>query len=335
MRGDGVTDVLSQEEIDRLLQAVSSGEVSIEEIKKEEEKKVKPYDFRRPSKFSKEHIRVFDMIHENFARSVSTYLSGRVRTFTNINLASIDQISYEEFIRSLPTPSFIVVFTAPEFVGNAIMEMNLEVFYTILDLILGGPGIPHVKRTPSDIETSIMRKEVINILTNLAQAWSEVYHFVPSIESIENNPQFVQIAPPNEMVLLVSLFVTIGKTEGFLNVCWPSSLTEPFMDRLTSRSWFTTKREQISEKMIEDLKQNIKTMNVTLSAILGEATLTVKEILDLEVGDVIRLRTHKDDQIVVEVQQKAKFMAQPGTFKGHRAVKVTEILKPEVEEDEQ
>lgn len=331
-----MTDVLSQEEIDRLLQAVSSGEVSIEEIKKEEEeKKVKPYDFRRPSKFSKEHIRVFDMIHENFARSVSTYLSGRVRTFTNINLASIDQISYEEFIRSLPIPSFIVVFTAPEFVGNAIIEMNLEIFYTILDLILGGPGIPHVKRTPSDIETSIMRKEIINILTNLAQAWSEIYHFVPSIESIENNPQFVQIAPPNEMVLLVSLFVTVGKTEGFLNVCWPSSLTEPFMDRLTSRSWFITKREQVSERMVQDLQQNIKTMNIVLSAVLGETLLTVKEILDLEIGDVIRLRTHKDGEITVEVHGKPKFMAQPGIFKGHKAAKITRILKPEVGEDEQ
>ncbi|MEJ5229542.1 MAG: flagellar motor switch protein FliM [Pseudothermotoga sp.] len=330
-----MADVLSQEEIDRLLQAVSTGEVSIEEIKKEETKKVKPYDFRRPSKFSKEHIRVFDMIHENFARSVSTYLSGRVRTFTNINLASIDQISYEEFVRSLPTPSFIVIFTAPEFVGNAILEMNLEIFYTILDLILGGPGIPHVKRTPSDIEVSIMRKEVLNILTNLAQAWNEVYHFVPSIESIENNPQFVQIAPPNEMVLLVSLFITIGKTEGFLNICWPSSLTEPFMDRLTSRSWFTMKREKLSEKMLEDLKQNIRTMNVKLSAILGESVLTVKEVLDLEVGDVIRLKTHKDDEITVEVHGKPKFMAQPGVFKGHKAVKVTRILKPEVEEDEQ
>ncbi|HBJ81236.1 MULTISPECIES: flagellar motor switch protein FliM [Pseudothermotoga] len=330
-----MSDVLSQDEIDKLLQAISSGEVTVDEIKKEETKKVKLYDFRRPSKFSKEHIRVFDMIHENFARSISTYLSGRVRTFTNINLASIDQISYEEFIRSLPAPSFITVFSAPEFVGSAILEMNLEIFYTILDLILGGPGIPNVKRTPSDIELSIMRKEVMNILTNLSQAWSEVYQFVPTIESVENNPQFVQIAPPNEMILLVSLYVTIAKTEGFLNICWPSSLTEPFMDKLSSRTWFTAKREQLSEKMLEDLKQNVKTMKMKISAILGEAILSVKEILDLEVGDVIRLQTHKDDDVMVEVQSKPKFMARPGVFKGYRAVKVTRILKPEVEENEQ
>ncbi|MEN3009038.1 flagellar motor switch protein FliM [Pseudothermotoga sp.] len=327
-----MSDVLSQDEIDKLLQALKSGELSVEEIKREE-KRVKPYDFKRPSKFSKEHIRVFDMIHENFARSVSTYLSGRVRTFVSINLASIDQITYEEFIRSLPAPAFIVVFSAPEFVGSAILEMNLELFYTILDLILGGPGIPNVKRPPSEIEISIMRKEVMNVLANLAQAWSDVYGFSPTIESIENNPQFVQIAPPTEMILLISMFLTIGKTEGFMNICWPSSLMEPFMDRLSSRNWFkTAKKEQVSEKLQKDLTDNLNQMNVVLSTILGETVLTVREILELEVGDVIRLKSHKDEDVAVQVQGRTKFLAKPGTYKGYRAVKITKIVEPEVEE---
>jgi len=327
-----LSDVLSQDEIDRLLQALKSGELSAEEIKREE-KKVKLYDFKRPSKFSKEHVRVFDMIHENFARSVSTYLSGRVRSFVSINLASIDQITYEEFIRSLPAPAFIVVFSAPEFVGNAILEMNLELFYTILDLILGGPGIANIKRPPSEIEISIMRKELMNILANLAQAWSDVFSFSPTIESVENNPQFVQIAPPSEMVLLVSLFLTVGKTEGFMNICWPSSLMEPFMDRLSSRNWFkVVKKEQASEKIQQDLTANLSQMKVVLSAVLGEAVLTVREILELEVGDVIRLKSHKDEDIVVHVQGKAKFLARPGTYKGYRAVKITKIVEPEVKE---
>jgi len=327
-----LSDVLSQDEIDRLLQALKSGELSAEEIKREE-KKVKLYDFKRPSKFSKEHVRVFDMIHENFARSVSTYLSGRVRSFVSINLASIDQITYEEFIRSLPAPAFIVVFSAPEFVGNAILEMNLELFYTILDLILGGPGMPNIKRPPSEIEISIMRKELMNILANLAQAWSDVFGFSPTIESVENNPQFVQIAPPSEMVLLVSLFLTVGKTEGFMNICWPSSLMEPFMDRLSSRNWFkVVKKEQASEKIQQDLTANLSQMKVVLNAVLGEAVLTVREILELEVGDVIRLKSHKDEDIVVHVQGKAKFLARPGTYKGYRAVKITKIVEPEVKE---
>lgn len=327
-----MSDVLSQDEIDKLLQALKSGELSVEEIKREE-KRVKLYDFRRPSKFSKEHVRVFDMIHENFARSVSTYLSGRVRTFVSINLASIDQITYEEFIRSLPAPAFIVVFSAPEFVGSAILEMNLELFYTILDLILGGPGTTNVKRPPTEIEISIMRKEVMNILANLAQAWGDVYAFSPTIESIENNPQFVQIAPPSEMILLISLFLTIGKTEGFMNVCWPSSLMEPLMDRLSSRNWFkVAKKEEASEKLQKDLVENLGQMNVVINAVLGEAILTVREILELEVGDVIRLRSHKDEDITLQVQGKTKFLARPGTYKGYRAVKITKVVEPEVEE---
>lgn len=327
-----MSDVLSQDEIDKLLQALKSGELSVEEIKREE-KRVKLYDFRRPSKFSKEHVRVFDMIHENFARSVSTYLSGRVRTFVSINLASIDQITYEEFIRSLPAPAFIVVFSAPEFVGSAILEMNLELFYAILDLILGGPGTTNVKRPPTEIEISIMRKEVMNILANLAQAWGDVYAFSPTIESIENNPQFVQIAPPNEMILLISLFLTIGKTEGFMNVCWPSSLMEPLMDRLSSRNWFkVAKKEEASEKLQKDLVENLGQMNVVINAVLGEAILTVREILELEVGDVIRLKSHKDEDITLQVQGKTKFLARPGTYKGYRAVKITKVVEPEVEE---
>lgn len=327
-----MSDVLSQDEIDKLLQALKSGELSAEEIKREE-KKVKPYDFKRPSKFSKEHVRVFDMIHENFARAVSTYLSGRVRTFVSINLASIDQITYEEFIRSLPAPALIVVFSAPEFVGSAILEMNLELFYTILDLILGGPGVPNIKRPPSEIEISIMRKELMNILANLSQAWSDIFGFSPTIESIENNPQFVQIAPPSEMVLLVSLFLTVGKTEGFMNICWPSSLMEPFMDRLSSRNWFkVVKKEQASEKIQQDLLNNLNQMKIVLSAVLGEAVLTVREILELEVGDVIRLKSHKDEDITVHVQGKVKFLARPGNYKGYKAVKITKIVEPEVKE---
>jgi len=327
-----LSDVLSQDEIDKLLQALKSGELSAEEIKREE-KKVKLYDFKRPSKFSKEHVRVFDMIHENFARAVSTYLSGRVRTFVSINLASIDQITYEEFIRSLPAPALIVVFSAPEFVGSAILEMNLELFYTILDLILGGPGVPNIKRPPSEIEISIMRKELMNILANLSQAWSDIFGFSPTIESVENNPQFVQIAPPSEMVLLVSLFLTVGKTEGFMNICWPSSLMEPFMDRLSSRNWFkVVKKEQVSEKIQQDLFNNLNQMKIVLSAVLGEAVLTVREILELEVGDVIRLKSHKDEDITVHVQGKVKFLARPGTYKGYKAVKITKIVEPEVKE---
>ncbi len=325
-----MSDVLSQEEIDKLLQSLTTGEVSLEEIK-EEEKNVKPYDFKRPSKFSKEQLRTFEMIHENFARTVSTYLSGRVRSFVNVSLASVDQITYEEFTRSLPNPSFIAVFSARGLMGNAVMEMGLEVFYTILDLILGGPGIPVSNRSPTDVEIAIMRKEIINILTHLAQAWEDIQEFVPSIENIESNPQFVQVAPPNEMVVLVTLYMSVAKTEGFMNICWPSSMMEPFAEKLSARIWFTATGPKATKEDEERLKKNVQETEMTVSAVLGEASSTLGEILMLNVGDVIRLNTHQDDPILIRVNGKDKFRGTPGTYRGHYAVKVTEVLKPEVE----
>ena len=326
-----MSDVLSQDEIDKLLQSLSTGEVSLEEIKEEEERNVKPYDFKRPSKFSKEQLRTFEMIHENFARSVSTYLSGRVRSFVNVNLASVDQLTYEEFTRSLPNPSFIVIFSARNMMGNAVMEMGLEIFYTILDLMLGGPGIPVSNRSPTETEVAIMRKEVINILTHLAQAWEDIHEFVPNIENIESNPQFVQVAPPNEMVVLVTLYMSIGKTEGFINICWPSSLIEPFAEKLSARLWFTAAGPKSTEEDLKMLEKNVKNAPVTLSAVLGEATLSFSEVLTLDVGDVIRLNTHSDDPISLRVNGVEKFKGTPGTHRGHYAVRITEVREMEVE----
>ncbi len=327
-----MSDVLSQEEIDKLLQSLSTGEVDIEEIKEEEEKKsVKPYDFKRPSKFSKEQLRTFEMIHENFARSVSTYLSGRVRSFVNVSLASVDQITYEEFTRSLPNPSFITIFSSRDLVGNAVMEMGLEIFYTILDLILGGPGIPVGNRSPTDVELSIMRKEIINILTHLAQAWEEIHEFVPNIENIESNPQFVQVAPPNEMVVLVTLYMSIGKTEGFMNICWPSSVIEPFGEKLSARLWFTASSPEVSPEDVEKLRSSLKGSIATVSAVLGETVQKLGEILTLNIGDVIRLNTHQDDPVILRVNGRDKFKALPGTYKGHYAAKIVEVLETEVE----
>ncbi len=326
-----MSDVLSQDEIDKLLQSLSSGEVNIEEIK-EEEKAVKTYDFKRPSKFSKEQLRTFEMIHENFARSVSTYLSGRVRSFVNVSLASVDQITYEEFTRSLPNPSFITVFSANELVGNVVMEMGLEIFYTILDLILGGPGIPISNRSPTDVEVAIMRKEVVSILTHLAQAWEDIQSFVPNIENIESNPQFVQVAPPSEMVVLVTLYMSVGKTEGFMNICWPSTVIEPFSEKLSARLWFTTGSQRTYKEDREKLEKSIQDAYAEVSAVLGEATLSFWDILNLSVGDVIRLNTHQNDPIIIRVNGIDKFKGIPGTHRGHYAAKVSEVIEMEVKE---
>ncbi|MDK2949489.1 MAG: flagellar motor switch protein FliM [Thermotoga sp.] len=317
-----MSDVLSQEEINQLIEALMKGELKEEDLLKEEEKKVKPYDFKRPSKFSKEQLRTFQMIHENFGRALSTYLSGRLRTFVDVEI-SIDQLTYEEFIRSVMIPSFIVIFTGDVFEGSAIFEMRLDLFYTILDIIMGGPGDNPPNRTPTDIETSIMRREVTNILTLLAQAWSDFQYFIPSIENIETNPQFVQIVPPNEIVLLVTASVSWGEFTSFINVCWPFSLLEPFLEKLSNRFWMMGRKPERIEERVEELKVASQSVPLTVQAVIGEAWLTLREVLNLQEGDVIRLNTHYKDEIRIDVEGKPKFRGIPGKYKGKYAVKIT------------
>lgn len=324
-----MSDVLSQEEIDRLLSALSQGEVNIEEVKKEgEEKKIHTYDFLRPQKFSKEQIRTVQMIHENFARSVSTYLSGKLRSFTSVNVVGIDQLTYDEFMKSIGNPSFITIFTAREFVGSAILNTSLEIFYGILDVLLGGPGeVIDSKRIPTEIEIGIIKKEIVNILTALSQAWITIHPFIPVVESTETNPQFVQIVPSNEMVLAVTFFINFGKVEGYMSICWPSSVIEPIGEKLTTQSWFKVKQKEITTELVENLKENIKKTKVEVIARIGETMLTVGEILTLEVGDVIRLKEHYDEPIKIDINNRTKFLGKPGQYKGNYAVKITDILE--------
>ncbi|MDI3472629.1 MAG: flagellar motor switch protein FliM [Thermotogaceae bacterium] len=322
-----MSDILSQEEIDSLLSALTKGELTAEEIKESEEKKVKLYDFSKPSKFSKDQIRTFEMIHENFSRVLSTYLSGRTRSLVDVRVVSLDQITYNEFVRSIATPTFMVIFSAPELTGNAILEMNLEIIYGIIDKLLGGTGVlPSIpSRNLTEIEMSIMRREASTILSYLKEAWIDFLEFTPEIESIETNPQFVQIAPPSEMVLLITLSVTIGQIESFMNICWLSSTLEPFAQNFSTQMWFLKTSKGTNPQITKLLEENLKKANIDVSAVLGRSTLTLGELLNLEVGDVIVLNKRVGEEIDVLVQNVEKFRGIPGKRRNRVAVKITKV----------
>lgn len=327
-------EVLDQKEIDSLLQALAKGEVSAEEVKSEEEgKKIKTYDFSRPSKFSKEQLRTLEMIHENFARNASNYLSGRMRAFVDITNSSIDQITYNEFIRSITPPSFLGVFTAQELSGTAIIELNLKIVFAMIDRLLGGSGGIYQKfRSLTDIEISLMKNELVRILSSLKEAWMSIYEFSPELVAIENNPQFVQIAPPNEMVVMVTLDVKLGDVEGFVNLCWPSSLLESFSSELYAESYFKEGKRLGNDVTKELLKENIEDSEVLLSALVGKAGLTLKELLGLDAGDVVMLDKHIDEPINLNVNERLKLKCVPGTHKGFNSVQI--VGPAEVTENE-
>src|SRR5690625_3852479 len=195
-------DVLSQNEIDALLSALSSGEMDAEQLKEEEEdKKVKVYDFKRALRFSKDQIRSISRIHDNFARLLSTYFSGQLRTYVNINVASVDQIPYEEFIRSIPAMTILNVYSVAPLDGRILMEVNPNIAYALLDRLLGGKGDSISKiENLTEIDTMLMSQLFEKAIPSLSEAWTSLVEIDPVLEDLEVNPQFLQMVSPNETV---------------------------------------------------------------------------------------------------------------------------------------
>ncbi len=324
-----MSDVLSQNEIDALLNAISTGEVNTEELKTKNEKNIKVYDFKRPSKFSKEQKSTIEMIHETFARLAGTSLSTRTRSLVSVNIASIDEITYEEFIRSVPTPTFLSVFYVDAFGASCALEINLPIVFTILDRLLGGPGNTIGKvRSLTEIEESIMRREVARLLNALKEAWSNIVQIIPRLELIEFNPQFVQIAPPSEMTLLVTFNVAMSDSEGFMNLVFPSTTLEPVMAKLTTKSWLGSKQEKESkERTIRDIVERVKKTPIPLYVSLGETTITLKELLMLEPGDVIKLNSKVTDSLKVYLGNKVKYLGTAGNIGKHYGVKIEKAIE--------
>lgn len=323
------SDVLSQSEIDELLSALSTGVVSAEEIKSEQkQRKVKVYDFKRPDKFSKDQIRTLYMLHENFARLLNTYLSANLRALVHINVASVDQLTYEEFIRSLPNPSVISIFQMKPLKGNAILEINPNIVFAIIDRMFGGLGLPPAKaRALTDIEEAIVKRVINKALESFQDAWKQVVAIEPRLEVIETNPQFTQIVPPNDMVVIITLQAQIGQAEGLVNLCIPYLVLEPIMSKLTTTFWVASSISKLSsDENINALQRKLETTFIPLVIELGRITVSINELLDLSIGDVLQLETKVSDDLSVIIGHREKFKCSPGTANNKLAVQISKIV---------
>ncbi len=327
-----MADVMSQNEIDSLLSALSSGEVDVEEMKQQEseEEEIKTYDFRRPDKLSKEQMRTLQMIHENLARLLTTTLSTRLRSMVNFEVASIEQLSYEEFIRSLPQPTIIGICEMEPFTGQFIFEVNPDVGFAIIDRLFGGNGQPiGSSRAFTDIEQVVFKKVLRWFLQAIPEAWENIIRVTPRLQEIESNPQFTQIVPNNDMTIIITLSAQIANSDGLINICIPYILLEPVVDRLSAQHWFASAREEQTAQHIETLKKKIKKAKLGLQAELAQTELTVRDLLYLQPGDVVRLDRKADEKIDIRIGNNVKYRGVAGTQKKHRAVKITDVAEDE------
>ena len=336
-----MSDVLSQIEIDSLLNDMSTGSVSVEDVLSNKLSKddIQNYDFRRPNRISKNQVRTLQNVHESFAESFGYFLVSKLQSLISISVTSVDQLFYSEFILSVSNPSCLYVFEIEGTDGNGIMEISPQLALTIVERLLGGNAdlVPK-PRTITPIEQAVIKSVIEHALGDLRNAWRSIAELNFRYERLEMEADFVQIAPSSEIVIIVSLDVNIGANTYLMNLCFPTFALEEVLARLNRQQVTTQVTKQSPARLKENmevLKQQISTTNLPIIAELGKAAITVRELMELQVGDVIKVKKHINDEIEVIIAGKRKLGARPGSIEGKKAVRITSVLHEEdlVDED--
>ncbi|MBO6008448.1 MAG: flagellar motor switch protein FliM [Lachnospiraceae bacterium] len=323
-------EILSQNEIDALLNQLSSGELDVESISNAEEKPVKDYDFSRPTKFSKEHLRTLEIIFEHYGRLISTNLPVILRKNAQVTVASSETVTFSEFTNALSNPSILGIVGFEPLGGNIIIDLATNIAFSMIDRMLGGEGTPLDKtREFSDIELSILQKIMIMFTQLLRDPWKNVLDVSPVLTRLETNPQFAQIIAPGEMIAVVTLNIKIGDVEGFMNMCLPFITLEDVMDRLNTKFWYSTMQENKDEYAKDNIEAMLKRVVIPVKAVLGTSKISVSDFMNLQVGDCIRLDAKVDSDMNIYVGNIKKFTALPGASDDSYAVRVTSVIREE------
>lgn len=323
-------EVLSQNEIDNLLQALSSGELDAEEIKDSDEKRVKNYDFARPAKFSKEHLRTLEIIFEHYGRLLSTNLPVYLRKTIQVEVMNSEAVSYSEFSNALSNPVLLGIINFAPLKGNIILEIASNLGYAMVDRMLGGAGEPLDKtREFSEIELLIIERILTVCVNLLREPWENVVDIHPRLERIETNSQFAQIISPSEMIAIVTINIKVGDVEGLMNVCLPYLTLEDVMDKLNTKYWYSTMQDRDEQQYMDAIESLISKASIPIKAVLGTSSISVSDFSTLQPGDIIRLDTKVDDELDVFVGNIRKFTALPGASGDKYAVRVTSIIREE------
>lgn len=329
-----MVEVLSQKEIDTLLTALSTGEMDAEKLKQEESvKKIRVYDFKRAVRFSKDHIRSLTRIHENFARYLTTYFSAQLRTFVQMNVVQVEQLPYDEFIRSIPEMTILNIFEASPLEGRMVMEVPLNVAAAMLDRMLGGNGAESDAvdlNSLTEIDAVILERIFRKALESLKESWKSILDISPKYEGLETNPQFMQIVSPNETIALITLSTSIGNTTGVIHLCIPHVVIEPIMPKLSVHHWFISQKKEKSIQEDQSLREQLHKTTLSIIAELGTSRITVKEFLNLDKGDVLVLDRAAEAGLPIKIGDKIKFLGSPGQIKNKLAIQISEVI----EEDE-
>ncbi len=334
-----MAEVLDQSEVDALLAAVDSGQIDQQNTeaappsagKASAPKDVRLYDFKRPERVSKDQIRALEAIHEGFARNFGASLSAFLRTIIEVRVATVEQLTYSEFIHSLPNPTCFNLLTAVPLEGQMCLEVSPLIIYPVLDRLLGGSNndlfIP--QRPLTSIEWRLVGKITDRALQSLNEAWSNLVDVEFDVPETESNPHLVQIVAPNEVVVVIGFELKMGPRAGTMSLCIPFNVVEPVMGKLAAQSWLSYKKKGSSGEQLGKIKTNIAAATVELRAYLAETTIAMRDVMSLQPGDLLMTEKLANQEIKVLVEGKTKYAGRLGQFRNNKAIRVTRQTAPD------
>ncbi len=290
--------------------------------------KVTPYDFKRPERVGKDQMRALQTMHEGFGRNFGAALSALLRAIVDVKLTSVDQLTYSEFVFSLENPTCFNLINAEPLEGKVILDINPSLLFPIIDRLLGGGNdvsLP-ARRPLTEIELRLVGRITNLFLIEMKNAWANVVDLTLSVDRVESNPQLVQIVPPNEVVVLISFELTIGEARGMMNLCIPFNSIERIGSKLSANNWATYSRRAATDDSIASISQSISGSVVEIIAELAATNIATADLIGLRVGDIIATEKDVNQPLVISVQGRPKFRATCGTYKGRKAIQVTQEL---------
>ncbi len=336
---------LSQAEIDALLevrtQINDEKDYELEDLRSmvaDDDRRINRYNFKRPRLYAHDQMRVLHHVHEAFARDLSVYLSAQLRTIVDINLAAIDQVLYSDYVMSSTPPSAIYVVEAEDLNQKIVFELDPQLVIFTIEKLFGGPGVFLQRpREVSQIERRIMSKVMNRAFRELEKAWQQVFTIELSEVAFESNAEFVQIIPGVEPALVSTFEVVIYDQRSSINICYPYRLLERVLGRTGMKQWISSATTQVSPGVRSIFEDKVRTVDVEMRAELGRALVPVSELIDLEVGDVIPLRTRVKDTVSLFVGGQEKYRASVGQCGRRMALQITSSVENQsfTEEDDE
>lgn len=321
-----MAEILTQQEIDALLNNIKSG--TEQKIETSSEKEAILYDFRLPNRISKNQLRVLRSIFENFAESFSSFLVTKLQTVVNINVTSVDQIYYSEYVLSVANPACLFTFQIKDTDVKGILELNNDLAFSLVDKLLGGNGLG-TKQTKiiTPIEQKVLNVVVERVMQDLKKAWQTIDDMNFEVERFEPDIDFAQITSQSESVLLISFEILIGEQSYLMNICFATFAFDNILARLSSQKLSSIRAiKHYGKSAREVVSQNLSAVALPIQVELGTTKLSVKEIMEMEVGDIIRLDTKLSDDQKVRTGKHILFLGRIGVSNNKKAIKVTKKL---------